>query len=239
MPATWRRFCRAYRDAQRSCRKQAGCIMPERGYFGTRSASPVSRRTGWGWRLGRLRLAGRRIGRGRLRRARSRRAGAPRGTSSSSAPRARATGCSWSSRPPPGGPVHQHAHALHLRVQVVQVVQQERLGEQRHLGRTELELAVMAEDQVLDQRAQPRRKVREAAASFSSTIRSADDDVSQELAFAGVSEAAVVAAARRSCRYRAAPRRSAAGRDRRSGSATAVNRHSRQTESTCSISPPR
>src|SRR5260221_328222 len=54
----------------------------------------------------------------------------------------------------------ERAHALHLGIHVVEIVEQQRLGKLGQFGRAELVLAVVADDHVLDQRAEPRRKVR-------------------------------------------------------------------------------
>src|SRR5215468_1755701 len=48
-------------------------------------------------------------------------------------------------------PLEQGAHTLHLRVEVVHVVQQQRFRKHGELRRTEFVFAVMADDQVLKQ----------------------------------------------------------------------------------------
>ena len=51
-------------------------------------------------------------------------------------------------------------HGLHLRIKIVKIVQHERFGEHRQLGRAEIVLAVVADNQVLDQRLERIRKLR-------------------------------------------------------------------------------
>ena len=45
-------------------------------------------------------------------------------------------------------------HGLHLRIEIVEIVQHERFREHGQLGRAEIVLAVVADDEVLDQRLQ-------------------------------------------------------------------------------------
>jgi hypothetical protein len=53
------------------------------------------------------------------------------------------------------------AYSLHLRVHIVEVVQQDRLGNHGQLGRAELVASVVAQHHVLDEHPQARRKIRQ------------------------------------------------------------------------------
>ena len=84
------------------------------------------------------------------------------------------------------------AHGFHLRVQIVQIMQHERLGEHGELGRAELVLAVVADDEVLDQDLERRG---EAGNLLQLGVQQfeLDDEVAQQLALGGVAERAGIA----------------------------------------------
>ena len=81
--------------------------------------------------------------------------------------------------------------ALHLGVEVVEIVQHERLGKHGQLGRTEIVLAVMADDEVLDQSLEfvgKSGKLRELGLQHFEF----DDHVAEQLALSGVGKRTVV-----------------------------------------------
>ena len=82
-------------------------------------------------------------------------------------------------------------HGLHLGVEVVEVVQQDGLTEHGELRRAELVLAVMTDDEVLDQSLQFAGKVRNLR-NFGVHHFQLDHHVSKQLAAGGVREGTVV-----------------------------------------------
>ena len=80
------------------------------------------------------------------------------------------------------------AHDVHLGVKIVEVVEQNRFGNHRQLRRTELQFAMMAQDHVLDQHAERRRKVRQRR-QLLLDHRDANGDVPYQLPLQGVVEA--------------------------------------------------
>ena len=80
-------------------------------------------------------------------------------------------------------------HGFHLGIQIVQIVQHQRLGEHRQFGRAELVLAVMADDEVLDQYLELRRKVGNLRQLGVQQFQ-VDDQVAEQLPLGGVAERA-------------------------------------------------
>src|SRR5580698_3142853 len=83
------------------------------------------------------------------------------------------------------------AHGLHFGVQVVHVMQQERFREHGQLGGAKLILAMVADDEVLEQRLELGRKVRNQR-KFRLQHLEFNDHVAEKLAARGVGKRAVV-----------------------------------------------
>ena len=64
------------------------------------------------------------------------------------------------------------AHALHLGIEIVEIVQHERFRKHGQLGRAEFVLAVMADDEVLDQGLELSRESRAPCGSLACSISS-------------------------------------------------------------------
>ena len=63
-------------------------------------------------------------------------------------------------------------HRFHLRIQIVEIVQHQRLRKHRQLGRSEIVLSVMADDQMFEQSLQLGRETRAAVSSLACSISS-------------------------------------------------------------------
>ena len=71
------------------------------------------------------------------------------------------------------------------------MVEQQSFGEQRHLGRAEFQFAVMAQDHVLQESSQALREIRDGA-DLVIDHPHADGDMTEQLTFRAVAEAAIV-----------------------------------------------
>src|ERR1700730_14324204 len=84
------------------------------------------------------------------------------------------------------------AHALHFRIEIIEVVQHERLGEHGQLRRSKLVFAVMTDDEVLEQGLQLIGEIRNQS-DFSLQHFKLNDHVAEKLAAAGVRKRTVIA----------------------------------------------
>ena len=74
------------------------------------------------------------------------------------------------------------AHAFHLGIEVVEVMEKESLGEDGYLGRAEFQMAVMAEDHVLDEVPQLDGELRQSLQLLRQHT-DGDGDVAEQLTF--------------------------------------------------------
>ena len=83
------------------------------------------------------------------------------------------------------------AHGFHLRVEIVEVVQHQRFRKHRKLGRAEVVLSVMTNNQMLKQRLDLVRKSRDESNLRMQHLQF-DDHMSEQLAARGIGKRAVI-----------------------------------------------
>lgn len=87
--------------------------------------------------------------------------------------------------------IEDGAHGVHLRIEVVEMMQQEGFGKKRDLWRAEFQLAVVTDDHVLDENAELWRKIGEAFELICKEAHS-EHDMTEQLSVTAVTEASIV-----------------------------------------------